>query len=110
MFHAPSPSQLLKEEQLSLDGLFALSSANLGALAERLGLAREEEGKLKTYLNLLACCYSESFTPPWQQWSGPQLTLLGSVVLVTNGWGWLCWVEGERESFQREIVAVCDYQ
>lgn len=55
-----SLSQLLKDEQLSLDDLFALSSADLHDLMVRLGLLLEEEEKLGTYLNLLATYYSES--------------------------------------------------
>ena len=62
----PSLPQLVKQEQLSLDGLFALPSHDL----ERVGLSREEEGKLKAYLSLLSSCYSEPHThthkhTPW---------------------------------------------
>jgi hypothetical protein len=56
----PRSMQLLKEEQLSLDDLFSLSSADLHDLVVRLGLPLEEEEKLGSYLNLLATYYSES--------------------------------------------------
>ena len=51
---------LLKQEQMSLDGLFSLPLGDLESLCERLGLSREEETKLKVYLTLLTSCYSES--------------------------------------------------
>lgn len=49
----------MKEDQLCLDMLFAMSSHDLHILMGRLGLSMEEEGKLVTSLRLLAACYSE---------------------------------------------------
>jgi hypothetical protein len=50
---------LLKQEQMSLDGLFSLPLGDLESLCERLGLSREEETKLKVYLTLLTSCYNQ---------------------------------------------------
>ncbi|CAI8023236.1 hypothetical protein GBAR_LOCUS13589 [Geodia barretti] len=55
----PLSVQLLKQEQMSLDGLFSLPLGDLESLCERLGLSREEERKLKFYLTFLTSCYNQ---------------------------------------------------
>ena len=108
----PFHLQSLKQEHLSLDDLFSLSSGDLESVCERLGLGKEEEMKLKTYLALLTSCYSEICTQCVLLRSTRSRRLVhligGPVAVDTNTTGWLTGSPtGERKEVLSPPIVSC---